>query len=189
MERKTIQLNGDRELRIFMDPLRQRMLRTMEVLDVPVTPKKLADTMDITPSSAKHHLSRLESIGLVCVDHTEQIHGITAVFYARVPATVSIGVNRDDHREERAALSESLVTAVYEGFRSRMPRGHEHPEREPFWGDTLTGVLHLTQAQADDLYARIRTFIEANETHGTDTEPYEYALVLYRSGAGHATQP
>ena len=181
MARKTITLSGEKELRIFMEPLRQRMLRTMEQIGDPVTPKKLADAMGITPSSAKHHLTKLESIGLVGVHHTEQIHGITAVFYALLPVTVGIGVNRGDHREERVAIAENLVASVCKGFFEKMPRGHEHPEDLPFWGDVMTGVVHLTQLQADELHKLLSRFAEENGARRENTLPFEYALVLYNA--------
>lgn len=185
MARKTVTLTGEKELRIFMEPLRQRMLRTMEIIGEPVTSKKLADAMGITPSSAKHHLTKLESIGLVGVHHTRQIHGITAVFYALLPVTVGIGVNREDHREERDAIAGNLVASVYKGFCDKMPRGHEHPEAEPFWGDVMTGAVHLTQEQANDLRDVIARFVDENGARRADTMPFEYALVLYNAGDRH----
>ena len=185
MPHKTITLSSETELRIFMEPLRQRMLRTMEIMGAPVTPKKLADAMGITPSSAKHHLTRLESIKLVGVHHTEQIHGITAVFYALLPVTVGIGINREDHRTERGIIAGNLVASVYKSFCENMPRRETQPGEERFWGDVLTGVVHLTQKQADELRGMIMRVIDENGARGEETMPFEYALVLYNAGACH----
>ncbi len=177
--RNIIRLSGERELKIFMDPLRQRLLRTMELIAKPVTPKRLADVMGITPSAAKHHLVRLQSIGLVDVHHTEQIHGITAAYYALLPVTVSIGLDADDHARERALIAENLVMSVYKNFQEKL--GHERPEVEPFRGDLVTGVAHLTQAQADALHAAITGYIEENAASRAGTMPFEYALILYNA--------
>ena len=182
MERRIKKLKTEKELKIFMDPLRQRMLRTMEILSVPVTPKKLADVMAITPSSAKHHLTQLESIGLVAVDHTEQIHGITATFYKTLPMEVHIGLDESEYADERGIIAENLLMSVYAGFRGKIKGRNAQP---PFRGEMLTGVIHLTQEQADKLHDMIRRFIRENETPSAGTIPFEYALILYNAGAAN----
>ncbi|HOS18726.1 MAG TPA: helix-turn-helix domain-containing protein [Clostridia bacterium] len=185
MKRKKIKLATERELRIFMEPLRQRILRAMERAGEPVTPKKLADLLGITPSSAKHHLTRLAEIGLVGIDHTEQIHGITAVFYALLPVDVSIGLEREDLTRERGIVAENLVMSAWAGFRKAAARGRGLANGAHFAGDVLTGFVQLTQAQADELYAKITGFIAENGTRREGTTPFEYALVLYNAGMGH----
>ena len=179
MLKKIITLSSEADLRIFMEPLRQRILRTMNILGLPVTAKRLADTLDITPSSAKHHLLKLVSIGLIAQHHTEQIHGITAVFYALVPATVSIGMSKTDHQPERNVVAQNLIASVFDGFTKTMPEGYDNPATEAFWGDLMTGVVHLTQDQAKTLYDTIRRFTDENSIRKVDTHPFEYALILY----------
>ena len=179
MEKKTIVLSSETELRIFMEPLRQRILRTMDIADIPMTAKKLADTLQITPSSAKHHLLKLEQIGLVDVHHTEQIHGITAVFYALTPVTVSIGMYRDDFPAERSTVVQNLLANIYSSFLKKMPKDNQHPDTQPFWGELLTGVVHLTKEQAETLHHTIRSFIDENDQRTPETHAFEYALILY----------
>lgn len=181
-EPKMITLNTQRELKICMDPLRQELLRTMAVLGVPVTAKKLADTMKITPSAAKHHLLRLASIGLVEVDHTELIHGITATFYRRVNAEVNVGLGRQEYAAERSLMAENSLAGVYRGFCAAAEEGRFEPENQPFRGEMLTGVVHLTQAQADELYRLTRRFLRQNQQPAPGSEPFEYALILYNTG-------
>lgn len=177
-ERRTIRLTTLKQLKVYMDPLRQKMLRTMEILAVPVTAKKLADKMGVAPSSAKHHLTQLERIGLVRVDHTEQIHGITAVFYRVVPAEVSIGMNIEEHAKERAVIAENQIASVFSRFCGRARAHPEMGESEPFSGDMHTGVLHLTQNEADGLHRVVRAYIRDHEAPREGTLPFEFALIL-----------
>jgi len=181
MEQTVVQLKTEKELKIFMDPLRQRLLRTMEIAAKPLTAKKLADKMEITPSAAKHHLTQLESIGVVEKDHTEQIHGITAQFYRAADVEVRIGMETPVHRREKVLLAENLVMNVFSGFVKRVMEQDTPAEQPPFLGDLSTGVLHLTQAQADELYATIKRFTAENARAKGDTLPIEYALVAYRT--------
>lgn len=58
-------LSDEKSVGIFMHPLRQRMLEKMMILAEPVTSKHLADELGIAPSSARHHMLKLESIGVV----------------------------------------------------------------------------------------------------------------------------
>ena len=181
MERRILELSTEKELKVYMDPLRQRMLRTMAVMGKPVTAKKLADTMKITPAAAKHHLLRLESIGLVGIDHTEVIHGITATYYALLPVDVRLGIEKQEFRTEKSLFAENMLRSVYETFRTKV---YAHPEKAgsvPFTGDFLTGVLHLRQETADELIRMIMQFIKEHETPEEGTIPFEYALIAYNA--------
>ena len=178
---RSIRLTTLKQLKVYMDPVRQQILRTMEILAEPVTAKKLADKMGVTPSSAKHHLTQLERIGLVCVDHTEQIHGITAVFYRVLPVEVSIGMNLEAHAEERSVIAENQIASVFSRFSSKAKAYPQTAENEPFAGDMHTGVLHLTQREADELYRTVRAYIRGHETPREGTIPFEFAMILYNA--------
>jgi predicted ArsR family transcriptional regulator len=153
----------------------------MEIVAQPLTAKRLADKVGITPSAAKHHLMQLESIGIVEKDHTEQIHGITAQFYRPTDAEVRIGMETPVHRREKALLAENLVINVFSGFEKRVMELDATVEQPPFLGDLTTGVLHLTQAQADELYETIRRFTAEHARPGKDTLAFEYALIAYKT--------
>lgn len=65
MRRKTIKAATEKEQKMFMNPVRQRVFRTMKIIGAPITAKGLADAPKMPPASTKHHLTPLESIGLV----------------------------------------------------------------------------------------------------------------------------
>jgi DNA-binding transcriptional ArsR family regulator len=114
---KTIHLESEEQLRIFSLPLRQRILREMQKAGRPVTAKQIADRLNITPSSAQHHLKKLESIGLVEQDHIESINGIQARFMRVSDVMVSIGQQmRDETSLARDALVKSHLLEAYDGF-------------------------------------------------------------------------
>lgn len=180
MDRTTVCLKTEQELKIFMDPLRQRLLRTMEILGVPTTPKHLADLMKITPSAAKHHITRLMSIGLVGEDHTEDIHGFHAVFYKALPVDVSLGLREQDFAEERSAVMENQIAGIFARLKKNLfdyaAGGCEGTQP----GDCGTGVLHLTQNDLAELNGWMDSFLAEHAAPAEGTEPYECAIIITR---------
>ncbi|MEN6470060.1 MAG: winged helix-turn-helix domain-containing protein [Clostridiaceae bacterium] len=180
----TIILSGKRELAIYINPQRQRLLRCMELAQTPQTPKRLAEKMDISPSAVQHHLKMLMELGLVEVSHTERIHGITASYYRALPKTVSIGgplgsLLQDESAAQRLALMQHSVSAVFEGFSAYCKGGAGHAGEDAPHGDVLTGILHLAPEEAKELYGMIRAYLDLHQTFGAGSEPWEYALIAY----------
>jgi DNA-binding transcriptional ArsR family regulator len=179
----TIVLTGKKELDIYINPQRQRLLRCMRLAQAPQTPKQLADQMGISASAVQHHLKKLGELGLVEVSHTERIHGITASYYKVLPKTVSIGgpmggLIQDEHAEQRLALLQSLVSDVFEGF-AQYCKNADASDCRAEHGDILSGILYLTPQEAKELNGIIRAYLDAHETEDGGSEPWEYALIAY----------
>lgn len=178
-ERKMITLATRKQMDIYMNPQRQRLLRALEVSGVPMTPKQLSDVLKISASSVSLHIRKLEELGLVALDHTESIHGIQAKFYQKLPVSVSLGGNReDDLKEERTCLSDYLITELWNGFKDRLNRVKDKTDAITT-GDFTCGVVHLNKKDADELYHLILDFTETHEAPGEDTIPWEYGLVVF----------
>lgn len=170
-----IRLTEDKDLQVFMHPLRQRILNLLSI-NGSMTPKQIADTLAITSSSAKHHILKLVGIGAVEVGGTTLINGITATFYKRTEAAISIG---SDGGGERAALVQNLLKEVQDGFFSKDPSFYETGDH--FKGDVLTGVMHLYPEQADELIGIVRSYLASHEKKGEGTLPFVYSLVTYHA--------
>lgn len=183
MDETMICLSSEKELRIYMHPLRQKVLRTLALHGRPMTAKQLADALAITPSSAKHHLVQLQSIGLVGVHHTQQIHGITAVFYTALPVTVQLGLGGDEAGQGSRLLMENTQAQIFRDFYATCRQCQVQWPQDAFVGDMFTGVVFLTQQQADALYRQLRSFLQANQVRRPDTLPFEYSLIAYNPEA------
>lgn len=177
MERKVIKLTTEKELKIFMDPVRQRVLRTMEILGKPVTAKGLADEMHITPASAKYHLTQLESIGLVVPDHTRVIHGITAQYYRTADAEIRLGMEKSEYQTECGVIAENQVMSVFRDFTESVNAHRAADDNSSLPGDCYTGVIHLTEQQFLHLRETVMHFIRENQSPSDNTIPYEFSLV------------
>ena len=120
---QTIVLTGKKELDIYINPQRQRLLRLLTVQGAPMTPKRLSVLLGISPSAVQHHLQKLLELGVVGLDHTEPVRGITARYYRALPVTVHIGCQSgDEHQAQRLALIQNALGEVFNGFADALRR-------------------------------------------------------------------
>lgn len=180
-------LKSKEELDIYVTPQRQRLLRQMERSGRPVTPKQLSSKLNISASSVQHHIKKLEALGVVQLDHTEKINGITARYYALTPGLVGMGLLHNEPDDTaRQILLQNTVNQVLAGFQRRLRRhGKAYAQRtqpgETSAEDVLRGVVHLPPERAKELMAGIRAFIHQHGKAGENTVPYEFALISYRA--------
>lgn len=176
----TIVLTGKHELDIYMNPQRQNLIRCMQIAGAPMTPKQLSEQLEISASSVQHHIRQLVELGLVELDHTELIHGITASYYRILPKTVQIGSLVDDeNKNQRLALMQADVSQVFSGFLAYCEANSEATLGQAQFGDMVSGITHLGPEEAKELYGMIRAFLEAHEQRQADTSAWEYALIAY----------
>lgn len=176
--RRVISLVTEKELRTYMHPLRQKIRRLLELHPEGLTAKQVADSLSIAPSSAGHHLAALESVGLVGLDRTEQIHGFTAKFYKAAPVDVTLGEANPEAYGLRDVMIRSLVEQALEDWLAAAAQREARGETlDAAYGDVLAGVVHLTPAEAAALHERILAFIAAHGTPRPGTIPYTYALI------------
>lgn len=178
-------LTGEAALKIFINPTRMRIVEEMSLHPAPITPKALADRLGLSPSSAKHHLLKLASIGVVLLDHQEMIHGIQASFYRLTDKTISLNAADPAARKFAAIAMRTNAARVQQGLFDSLARWQEAGAQEQDrWGMLDTdGVIHLTKEEAEDLEAAIHTFVAAHTAPRPGTAPIRYNLMAYRARA------
>ena len=171
----------------YILPVRQQLLRILELSGRPMTPKSLSLRLGVSPSSVQHHLKQLLPLGVVKVDHQERINGIVATYYACTGATVCIGATRADLRNDREALAFQVVQTAVQGYFETMHRlGPTMPEEG---GDAMAGVLHLTEADWLAFRTQVKAFFDAHSLPGPDTSPWEFALLAYDASESSEVSP
>ena len=184
---KKITLTTKKELDIYMSPTRQQLLRLLSIESSPMTPKQLSDKLQISASGVQHHIKKLMQLGLVELDHTEAVNGITASFYKPAKVTVSIGLSRaDELSEQKEVLVQNSIAQVYDGFKRQMKKrivltGEKDSEALQKWGDILSGVVHLSEKQSEELISLVTEYIEQHSAPSTDSSPWEYAIIAYNA--------
>jgi DNA-binding transcriptional regulator GbsR (MarR family) len=175
-----IVLTGKKELDIYVNPQRQNILRQMQIAGTPMTAKQIADLVGISASSVQHHIRLLCELGIVEQSHTEQIHGITATYFRVLPRTVRIGsFVADECGNQRVAIMQSSLNSIFTNFLRYCAKTGEPRPGEPQFGDMLSGISHLRDDEASELYALICDFLQAHETVAEHTTAWEYALIAY----------
>jgi len=193
---QSLVLCTDTELKIFSDPLRQRILWKLAERNTPMTAKMVADALGIAPSSAGHHLRRLESIGVVEIDHRETVRGIVATFYRMSDRPVSVKLDEPAHMSAQQLILENNLRLVEEGFwrhaenlRAKTPRGGTMEDLPESWGLGCTiDMLHLTDAELKEWNEMVRGFLKAHDgAHAAPcARPYHCAVIWYEAGAEEA---
>ena len=182
---KKIRLTTRNELNIYMNPVRQELLHILNISKKPMTAKMLADELDISASSVQHHISKLMSLELIEIDHSEVIHGIIATFYKPALVTVQIGLSCEDSTApQRQVLIQESIARTYDRFRARMRDIKEQKEMGDEsslarWGDILTGILHLGKEESAELMQLINDYIEKHSCPSQGKSAWEYALILF----------
>ncbi len=190
-EEKVICIQSEQELRILMLPLRQRMLKAMRRAGRPMTAKELSVALGITPSSAAHHLKKLQSLGIVALDHSELIHGIQAHYMRLVPATISLFSQNEAGLDCVEATVQNIVSSALNGFLEAMRPAWESKGQtiDSEKGDIMSGVVHLTQAEVDELDALLRRFFEQHDQCREGTHPWDYLVMGFRTDADPDRSP
>jgi hypothetical protein len=182
MAKKTIKLTTQEDLKVFMSPQRQKLLRHMRMAGEAVTSKAVADMLEISTSSAQFHIRKLEKLDIVELDHTEKINGILAKFYKIGNINVSIGSNiSDDLSNERYITMQNLIKGTFDGLIEFYELGESNEEMANH-SEFINGFINLTHDDSQELLRMIREFIEIHENEGEGTQIWEYQLMMYNTG-------
>ena len=175
-----ILLTGKKELDIYVNPQRQNILRCMQIKGEPMTAKQIADEIGISASSVARHIRLLSELGIVEQSHTERIHGITATYFRVLPRPIRVGGLKDDgENNQRIALMQADITQRFDGFLAYCEALGDRISDDTQFGDMLSGIIHLKQSEAKELYQMIRSFLDAHENHDPGSNAWEFALIAY----------
>lgn len=190
MEKKKIVLSTQEQLRVFMSPQRQKLLRIMGIAGHAMTAKEIGDKMGISASSAQLHIRKLTDLGLLEKDHTQRINGITATYFRLTNVDVNVGMEKDDSLfQERDAVAQNLLMRIYEGCRDtarRLGARKDFNAKDSLrkYGDMRTGIAYLRPEDAEKLANFITSFTAEHEVPAEGTAPWEYAFIVYNTRAG-----
>lgn len=176
----TIEITTKKQLDIYMNPQRQRLLKEMSIYAKPITPKQLSDILKISPSSVTYHLKKLLELGVVELDHTEMVHGICAKYYKKLPYNVNLKSHlKDDLSYEKKAFIDYMMQDIWGGFKSYLAEMDDQKELTGLEGDMKCGILYLTKDEIHEMKQLIEKFQNSHSEPKENTIPWEYALLAY----------
>lgn len=176
-KRESKTLNTVEEIKIYSDPYRLRILKTFLDFGRPATVKEVADRMGEVPAKVYYHVKKLESIGLVSINHTEVINGIVAKYYDSYSGQIEI----------KAAEIEPEMRSVYWSNVRRLIAEQFDQTKETFLsrvngdGDTgrfMQNILHMKPDEAEELFRQVQKLFEPYERKRSDKEVKAYDLFL-----------
>ncbi len=200
---KEIILDTPEKNKIYMNPQRQRLIRLMQVSGEAMTPKQLSNELGISPSAATAHIKKLESLGVLRLDHTKKINGITAKYYALEDVNISLKTNEqqdDSVVNEQEVFLNYMMNENWQGFleykRNLWARGEKTTEKKtteekpeasnentdvpaPVTGDVISSVAFLTDEDAAQLKNYIIDFLAAHADKQPNTKPWSTTLLAY----------
>ncbi len=205
---KEIILDTPEKNKIYMNPQRQRLIRLMQVSGEAMTPKQLSNELGISPSAATAHIKKLESLGVLRLDHTKKINGITAKYYALEDVNISLKANEQQDNSvvnEQEVFLNYMMNENWQGFleykRNLWARGEKTTEKKtieekakeekpeacnentdepaPVTGDVISSVAFLTDEDAAELKNYIIGFLEAHVDKQPNTKPWSTTLMAY----------
>lgn len=176
-DRKQLNITTEKELRTYMHPLRQKILFELSIRPAGMTAKQLADTLGVAPSSTGHHLTELEKLGLVELDHTEVIHGFTARFYRAADVDVIVRPQAADRSIHQAMLENDMSQRIaHISELGAWTREQALPEA-PLRNSLRSGVLYLTETQAEELEASLAEKLEQYDRPAEGAHAYEFSFL------------
>ena len=200
---KEIILDTPEKNKIYMNPQRQRLIRLMQISGEAMTPKQLSKELGISPSAATAHIKKLESLGVLRLDHTKKINGITAKYYALEDVNISLKTNEqqdDSVVNEQEVFLNYMMNENWQGFleykRNLWARGEKTTEKKateekpeannentdvpaPVTGDVISSVAFLTDKDAAELKKYIIDFLAAHADKQPNTKPWSTTLLAY----------
>jgi hypothetical protein len=119
--------------------------------------------------------------------HTERIHGSPLIFTMCFQNGLHRKFVKDELKDQRLALMQADLSRTFSGFTAYCSQNTADSIQDRQFGDMLSGVVHLEEAEAKELYDMIRAFLAKHEQTGKSGAAWEYALIAYPiTGADHA---
>jgi hypothetical protein len=132
---KVKELKTIKEIRVFSDPYRQEILRTLSFLNRPATAKDVAVSMKESPSKVNYHMGILLKYGFVDLHHTKNINGIIAKYYSKSITTFKVKMESEDIGESEINTVSNMIISAFDNARDDYVRKIEdyiksHPDKK-----------------------------------------------------------
>ncbi|MCQ4085254.1 helix-turn-helix domain-containing protein [Saccharibacillus sp. JS10] len=170
-------LNTVEEIKIYSDPYRLRILKTFLDFGRPATVKEVADRMGEVPAKVYYHVKKLESIGLVTIDHTEVINGIVAKYYASYSGQIEIKA-AEIQPEMRGVYWSNVRRLIAEQFDQTKETFLERVTGEGDSGKFMQNKLYMNPEEAEELFLRMQKLFEPYERKRGGEQIQSYELFL-----------
>ncbi len=187
-EDNAIRLKTLSDIKTFTDPYRMLIYKTFSNADEAITIKRVADIMNEVPAKVYYHAKKLIKLGVLELDHEENINGIIAKYYKTTTRQIIMSHESLDEKQLPSMLSETekMVSGVLDDAKSEfisamqyMAQNEESAtDSEEGDGGLIVSRIHLTKKEAEELYKYLLELSERKKTEKND----DAAKYLFFSG-------
>ncbi len=187
-EDNAIRLKTLNDIKTFTDPYRMLIYKTFSNADEAITIKRVADIMNEVPAKVYYHAKKLIKLGVLELDHEENINGIIAKYYKTTTRQIIMSHESLDEKQLPSMLSETekMVSGVLDDAKSEfisamqyMAQNEESAtDSEEGDGGLIVSRIHLTKKEAEELYKYLLELSERKKTEKND----DAAKYLFFSG-------
>lgn len=106
-----------KEVRVFNDPYRKEILKTLSLLSRPATAKEVAVEMNESPSKINYHMGILLKYGFIDLHHTKNINGITAKYYNLAMDVVKVHMDNPKNKDKALSAVQEMISSTFDNER------------------------------------------------------------------------
>lgn len=172
------------EIKAVSDPYRYKILNCFHSIGIPATVKQVADRMGEVPAKVYYHVKKMESAGILCLHHTQEINGIVAKYYELTAATFDIRPEDGSNSSSGLFLSEAqqMIAQMYASSRDSFMEvlAKNKGDRGKTNATFSTQEVYITKEQAKAIVEYIVKFSDENrEKNADDESKYHYFFSLF----------
>ncbi len=142
-------IKTEKELKVFNDPYRMKIIRTFQQSDEPLTVKGCADIMGEVPAKIHYHVKKLLDIEILTLDHVEIINGINAKYY-KLPKksfTISLKGTEDESSMSHLTHVHTIISNVIEDFKDSFMKSSAKAAEKKCQDPSETGFIVSNQVE------------------------------------------
>jgi DNA-binding transcriptional regulator GbsR (MarR family) len=184
MDEKVRLIQTEKEIKIFSDPYRLKIIKTYQRNKKPMTVKNVADDMGEVPANVHYHVKKLLSINILELDHIEVVNGINAKYYKLVNDEFHIdfsNVNNSVEYEKSISHVESIMEKILDEFKQNFSQLAKEKKDKNTKDETLNGMflspsIYLSAEESKAFKKDLNELIERYSNY--DKTKIEYSMIF-----------
>ena len=173
-----IRLTSLNDIKTFSDPYRMMIYKTFSNAEEAITIKRVADIMGEVPAKVYYHAKKLIKLGVLELDHEENINGIIAKYYRATDRRIIMSHDSLDEKHIPSVLTETekMISNVIDDAKTEFIKSmqhlaqteHKENECDASDGGLIVSRIYLTKHEVEDLYKYLLDISEKKKNEKAD---------------------
>ena len=183
-------LDGLDALKVYFDPMRQKIIHQM--INEPKTVQQIAEILDVPFTRLYYHINLLEKHNIIHVVETRAMSGAVEEKYYQVAAYQFIvprkmlSFNHPEHEASLNVFLSAMLDETADDIRHSVQTGRIDMERESPDPDSLLlrrGLIRMSRDKMSDFHSELLDLVKRyqSQPHAGDDRYYGVTLAVYPS--------